>query len=79
MRAKWAEIILDEWIRSVLKNNVELTSEKLDRTRKLMNKAVRDCLVIGHEELIDSLALPDPDDRHVLAAAIRVGAEVIVT
>lgn len=79
MRAKWTEIILDEWIRNVLKNNVELTSEKLDRTRNLMNKAVRDCLVVGHEGLIDSLALPDPDDRHVLAAAIRVGAEVIVT
>jgi nucleoside-diphosphate-sugar epimerase len=44
-----------------------------------MNEAVRDCLVTGYEELIGSLTLPDPDDRHVLAAAIRAGAEVIVT
>lgn len=44
-----------------------------------MNEAVRDCLVTGHEFLIDALALPDPDDRHVLAAAIRAGAGVIVT
>lgn len=44
-----------------------------------MNEAVRDCLVTGYEDLIDSLSLPDPADRHVLAAAIRVGAEVIVT
>ncbi len=44
-----------------------------------MNEAVRDCLVTGHEEFIDSLTLPDPDDRHVLAAAIRDGAQVIVT
>ena len=79
VRAKWTETIHDEWIRNVLKNNVELSSEKLARTRNLMNEAVRDCLVTGHEELIDSLALPDPDDRHVLAAAIRSGAEVIVT
>ena len=33
----------------------------------------------GYEDLIDSLTLPDPDDRHVLAAAIRSSAEVIVT
>ena len=44
-----------------------------------MNEAVRDCLVSGYEDLIDSLSLPDPDDRHVLAAAIRSGADVIVT
>lgn len=37
------------------------------------------CLVSGYEQLIDGLELPDPDDRHVLAAAIRVGADVIVT
>lgn len=79
VRARWTEAIHDEWIRSVLRNNVELTSEKLARTRSLMNDAVRDCLVIGHDELIDALTLPDPDDRHVLAAAIRAGAEVIVT
>ena len=44
-----------------------------------MNDAVRDCIVSGYEDLIDSLTLPDPDDRHVLAAAIRGGAEAIVT
>jgi hypothetical protein len=44
-----------------------------------MNKAVRDCLVTGHEPLTEGLKLPDPDDRHVLAAAIKAGAQVIVT
>ena len=44
-----------------------------------MNAAVRDCLVTGYEPLIPSLELPDPDDRHVLAAAINVNAQVIVT
>ena len=38
-----------------------------------------DCLVTGYESLIPSLTLPDPDDRHVLAAAIRCGADLIVT
>lgn len=37
------------------------------------------CLVDGYEELIAGLELPDADDRHVLAAAIRAGAQTIVT
>jgi hypothetical protein len=44
-----------------------------------MNRAVRDCLVTGYEPLVESLHLPDPDDRHVLAAAIKSSAQVIVT
>ena len=79
VRAKWTEMIHDEWVRSVIEDNPQLSSERLFRTRTLMNEAVRDCLVGGYEDLIDSFSLPDPDDRHVLAAAIRGGAEVIVT
>lgn len=79
VRARWTETIHDEWVRNVLKNNPTLTAERLARTRALMNEAVRDCLVTGYEDLIASLALPDPDDRHVLAAAIRASAGVIVT
>jgi predicted nucleic acid-binding protein len=77
--ARWTETIHDEWIRNVLKHNPRLSAERLARTRTLMNEAVRDCLVTGYEDLIASLILPDPDDRHVLAAAIRAGADVIVT
>ena len=44
-----------------------------------MNEAVPDFLVVGYEALIQGLELPDPDDRHVLAAAIRCGAQIIVT
>jgi len=44
-----------------------------------MNAAVRDCLVAGYEPLIEVLDLPDPDDRHVLAAAVKVNAQLIVT
>ena len=68
--AKWTDAIHDEWISSVLKDRSDLTKEQLERTRRLMNGHVRDCLVTGYESLIPSLALPDPEDRHVLAAAI---------
>lgn len=44
-----------------------------------MNKAIRDCLVTGYEPLLEAIELPDPDDRHVLAAAIKARAQVIVT
>src|SRR5947209_12072704 len=79
VRARWTDMIHDEWLRNVLKDNPHLSPERLARTRTLMNEAVRDCLVTGYEDLIESLTLPDPDDRHVLAAAIRADAEVIVT
>ena len=79
VQARWSERILDECFRSVLAQRPDLNSEALARTRELMNDAVSDCLVEGFEDLIDGLSLPDPDDRHVLAAAIRAGAQVIVT
>lgn len=44
-----------------------------------MNRAIRDVLVTGYEPLVEVLDLPDPDDRHVLAAAIKARAQVIVT
>lgn len=76
--AKWTDRIHDEWIHSLVRNRPELEVH-LKRTRELMNEAVPDCLVTGYEDLIGGLTLPDPDDRHVLAAAIRCGAQIIVT
>lgn len=77
--ARWTDDIHDEWIRSVLRDRPDLKPEQLQRTRGMMNANVRDCLVTGYHELIPGLKLPDPDDRHVLAAAIKAGASVIVT
>jgi hypothetical protein len=79
VRARWTDRILDESFRNILANRPDLVPGSLDRTRELMNRALRDVLVTGHEGLIEGLNLPDPDDRHVLAAAIRAGAQVIVT
>lgn len=78
-RAKWTSTIHEEWMRNVLIDRPDLTLMQLERTRDLMNAHIRDCLVTGHEKLIPALSLPDPDDCHVLAAAIRASASVIVT
>ena len=75
-RARWTEDIHEEWIRSLPEVRTDLRREQLERTRELMNANVRDCLVEGYQSLIPGLKLPDPDDRHILAAAIR--ASVIV-
>lgn len=78
-RARWTSAIHDEWTRNVLAQRHDISPEKLQRTVDLMNEAVPDCLVENYEGLIDALDLPDPDDRHVLAAAIKCQADVIVT
>jgi hypothetical protein len=78
-RARWSAQIHDEWKSNLLRNRPDLTIEQLDRTSALMDQAIPDALVTGHEALTEGLTLPDPDDRHVVAAAIRCHASVIVT
>ncbi|QTD35016.1 PIN domain-containing protein [Pseudomonas fluorescens] len=78
-RARWTQEIHCEWKRNLLKNRPDLTMEQLDRTSSLMDQAIPDACVHDYEDLIAGLTLPDCDDRHVLAAAIRCGASVIVT
>jgi predicted nucleic acid-binding protein len=78
-RAKWTDQIHEEWIENLLANRPDIKREQLERTKTLMNNCVLDCLVSGHEFLIESIAIPDANDRHVVAAAIRGQANLIVT
>ena len=77
--AKWTDRIHDEWISNLLEKQPKISPERLARTRRKMDNAVLDSLVTGYEPLIDTLHLPDQNDRHVLAAAIHAGASLIVT
>ena len=61
------------------RNRPDIPHVRIERTRHLMDTRFQDALVEGYEHHIDSLALPDADDRHVLAAAIHSGARIIVT
>ncbi len=79
VQARWSETILDEVFRNILAKRPDLDAAKLQRTRALMSAALPAAMAHGHEELIEGLSLPDPNDRHVLAAAIRAGSQAIVT
>jgi len=79
VRAHWTDQILDEVFENLIENRPDLDRVRLARTRVLMGKALPDAKVTGYESLVPALELPDPDDRHVLAAAIRAGAQMIVT
>ncbi len=79
VQAKWTDRILDEVFNNLTANRPDLDPARLARTRELMNRAVRDSLVQGYEPIEPGLDLPDPDDHHVLAAAIKAKAQVLVT
>ena len=79
IEVRWTNQIHEEWIEALLENRADLTREKLGLVRSLMDLHATDALVSGFEPLIETLTLPDPDDRHVLAAAIYGGAQIIVT
>jgi len=75
-KARWTDEISEEWMRNL---EDRIPRAKLEATRLLMEKNALDVKVDGYEYLIDILELPDPNDRHVLAAAIHSKADAIVT
>ena len=74
---KWSKQIFDEWEAVMVRKGLSL-EEALKRSHKA-NLAFPDAYVENYENLIPNLNLPDKDDCHVLAAAIKINANVIVT
>lgn len=77
--ARWTDDIHEEWMRNLIANAEGVSRERLEATRDKMMAVLPEANVTGYHALIPSLDLPDPDDRHVLAAAIAGQASVIVT
>lgn len=78
-QARWSADVHEEWIRAVLRDRPDIPMERLQQIRAAMDREAQDAVVTGYESLIEGLTLPDPNDRHVLAAAIVGHADVIVT
>lgn len=78
---RWSQLIEDELMDALARQNPDRSKDSLEYTRSRMNLAFPAAKVAGRkiDYLTAKLVLPDPDDRHVLAAAIAGNCEVIVT
>ncbi|THV20866.1 PIN domain-containing protein [Peteryoungia ipomoeae] len=79
VEARWTDEIHEEWIRNLAANTPGLSIDRLEATRDRMNAVLPEAVVADYRPWMHELTLPDPDDRHVLAAAISAKASVIVT
>ena len=75
----WSADIHAEWMRNLHADRPDLSADALERTRAAMDRHFPEAVVTGYAALAEVLDLPDLGDRHVLAAAIRGRADVIVT
>ena len=57
----------------------DISEEDIKKRVGKAQLAFPDALVDNYEPLVESLTLPDENDRHVLAAAIKTNANIIVT
>lgn len=77
-RARWTERIIEEWVSNLLRLKPHL-ADSVNEQVQAMHEQFEACFVTGYEGIIEGLELPDKNDRHVLAAAIRCSAQLIVT
>ncbi|MEL6865105.1 MAG: PIN domain-containing protein [Bacteroidota bacterium] len=74
---KWSRHIFDEWKEVMRRRGIE--EKEIQKRINWANLAFPDAMVKNYEVLIGGLRLPDPKDCHVLAAAIKTNANIIVT
>jgi hypothetical protein len=79
VEARWTDEIHEEWIRSLAARAPAIPMARLQNARKLMNDALPAAIVSGYEDSVSLVSLPDPNDRHVVAAGIAASASIILT
>ncbi len=77
-QVRWTDQILYEMAQNIKRKVPEERHDRVDRTVAQMREAFPEAMVTGHESLIESMT-NHPKDRHVLAAAVQSGADLIVT
>ncbi len=81
-RVRWSARILDETeaaIAKILKNDTN-SNDRAQKHRAAMERAFEDACILDYDSLIPAVTgLPDPGDAHVIAAAVKTRASVIVT
>lgn len=74
----WSAKVQDEWKRHLVED-AGYSEAVIARTQARMEAAFPTAAVTDYEALMSQLSLPDADDRHVLAAALKVEADILVT
>ena len=75
----WSNQIVAEAIDAIMEIHPDIPPEQVQRRFVAMDSAFEDARVDGWENLEQTVTLPDPADRHVVAAAVRGRADAIVT
>lgn len=78
-RPLWSDTILDEMVMAIETIHPDLGDGRARHRADVMREQVEGACVSGRQGLLSGLELPDPDDRHVLAAALQGRADIIVT
>ena len=78
-RPLWSDCVQKEWTEALARERPDLPRDKIERVRALMEQHIPEATVEDYDALVGQLALPDDGDRHVLAAAIKGDAEILVT
>jgi predicted nucleic acid-binding protein len=76
---RWTDEIEREWVENAVEFHGEVERQGIEGRRDAMNRAMPHAKIAGHQRRIDSIAFADPDDAHVIAAAIEAGADFIIT
>ena len=74
---RWSKEILDEMERNLVSTET-MPADKAAHLRAQMEKFFPDAMVTGYEPLIAAMQ-NDEKDRHVVAAAVKAGAQVVTT
>ncbi len=79
VEARWTDEIHNEWMQNLATRAPTVPIGRLQNTRQLMNDALPMAMVSDYETHVPEVNLPDPNDRHVVAAAIAARASIILT
>ena len=78
-RPLWSRKVVDEAQRALERVHPDIDPNRFRSRFRSMDEAFEDALVHDWERLVSAIQLPDPDDAHVVAAAVVGRADVIVT
>ncbi|MEX2323901.1 MAG: PIN domain-containing protein [Acidimicrobiia bacterium] len=79
LRVLLTDAILDEMVDAVRRKYSDFSETQGESLKLAIKEAIPDCLVTGYNYAIESVTIADPDDGHVVAAAIHSNSQLIIT